>query len=284
MEKRTILIAEDDADLAHFLALQCRQLGFDVFRSPDAMHALMGVHRLKPSLLVLDLNMPGGNGLSVCEMLASDRTIARIPVIIMSGQCDKDTVDRCKLAGAQFVPKGPKLWAELAAAIGRCLSSDSHTTRVDDPQSPVGIQHGQQPVGSEKEGPDSRPRIMSIDDDPDFSKALKLRLEPYGVEVFRTFSGMQGFWTCLDIRPEVIILDLKMSDGDGSYVMQRLQSHSLTQKTPVIILTGQKNPALRRQLLSQGAVAYLNKPLVMDELLAHLLPFVPLQAVAAVDP
>jgi DNA-binding response OmpR family regulator len=115
-----------------------------------------------------------------------------------------------------------------------------------------------------------RPRIISIDDDADLSAALKLRLEPYGVEVLRAFSGMQGFWSCLDFRPDVILLDLGMSDGDGSYILHRLRGHSLTEKTPVIILTGITNPAIRREFLSLGVQAYLHKPLVFEELLEHV--------------
>jgi DNA-binding response OmpR family regulator len=280
MRQRTILIADDDHDLAHFLTTQCRLLGFDVFRSPDAMHALLGAHRLKPSLMVLDLNMPGGNGLSVCEMLASDPEVSRIPVIIMSGQSDEDTILRCKMAGAWYVPKGPKLWIELAAAMCKCLIDDAEPASLDGIRPKRGTRAAQLP-GADRESPGTRPKIISIDDDPDFSEVLKRRLEPHGVDVFRAFSGMQGFWTCLDVRPDVIITDLQMIDGDGNYILHRLRAHSLTQNTPVIILTGEKNPAMKRQLLSQGVEAYLNKPLMMNELLEHLRPFVRLASAPA---
>jgi DNA-binding response OmpR family regulator len=67
-----------------------------------------------------------------------------------------------------------------------------------------------------------------------------------------------------------------MTDGDGNYILHRLRTHSLTERTPVIILTGETNPALKRQLLAQGAEAYLLKPLNLDELLERLRPLVPL--------
>ncbi len=278
MAKRTILIAEDDFDLVRFLTTECRSLGFDVFRSSNALHALSGARRVNPALIVLDLNMPGGNGLSVCEMLASDHEKSRVPIIIMSGQTDTDTIRRCKLAGARFVAKGPRLWPELAAVMCDCLSVKPPPARIDTIQisaepplaQPSDESACSQPPASDREVPGRRPRILSIDDDPEISKILKIRLEPLGIEVFRAFSGMQGFWSCLDVRPEVIISDLQMNDGDGDYVLHRLRTHSVTQNTPVIILTGQTNPAIKRQLLSQGAEAYLTKPLVMDELLGHL--------------
>ena len=115
-----------------------------------------------------------------------------------------------------------------------------------------------------------RPKILCIDDDPEISKVLKLRLEPYGVEVLRAFSGMQGYWMALDCLPVAIICDLAMPDGEGNYINARLKAHPMTKDIPLIVLTGQKNPALKRQLLSCGAAGYLEKPLVLDDLLGEL--------------
>lgn len=115
-----------------------------------------------------------------------------------------------------------------------------------------------------------RPKVLCIDDDPDVSKAIKLRLEQHGFEVIRAFDGMQGFWTALDTRPDAIICDMVMPDGEGNYLFSRFRSHTLTKDVPIIILTGQANPALKRQMLSVGVDAYLAKPLIFDELLGEL--------------
>jgi DNA-binding response OmpR family regulator len=114
------------------------------------------------------------------------------------------------------------------------------------------------------------PRVLCIDDEPDISRIIKIRLEQYGVDVRRAFNGMQGYWLAIDMRPDVIVTDMVMPDGEGTYVMGRLKSHPLTQEIPVIVLSGQDNPALKRQMLSLGASAYLIKPLVVDELIREL--------------
>lgn len=113
MAALTVLIADDDSDLVHMLALSLQGLGLEVFRSPDAMHALVGTHRARPDLVVLDVNMPGGNGLSVCEMLADNERTAHIPVIVMSGQSAIDIRRRCYALGAHYVIKGPRLLEEV---------------------------------------------------------------------------------------------------------------------------------------------------------------------------
>ena len=114
------------------------------------------------------------------------------------------------------------------------------------------------------------PRVLCIDDEPDISRIIKIRLEQYGVDVRRAFNGMQGYWLAIDMRPDVIVTDMVMPDGEGTYIMGRLKSHPLTQQIPVIVLSGQDNPALMRQMLSLGARAYLIKPLVVDDLIREL--------------
>ncbi|MBN2023841.1 MAG: response regulator [Pirellulales bacterium] len=135
--------------------------------------------------------------------------------------------------------------------------------------------------------PGQRPTILCIDDDPEVSRSLAVRLRPYGVDVLRAFSGMQGFWMALNSRPDVIITDLKMPDGQGDYVFSRLKNHSLTKDTPIIVLTGYANPGHKREMLSAGVTNYFTKPWDFDELLRELrshidLPSSPLDLDAAV--
>jgi DNA-binding response OmpR family regulator len=257
--KQTIQIADDDFELVQLLTMLCRKLDLEVFRSPDALHALLGAQRLKPDLLLLDVNMPSGNGLSVCEFLGADSKLSEMPIIIMSGQSDAETVRRCRSLGACFVKKGPHLWSQLQPLICQLLRRTAARGAGEAPQ----------PPGHEKPTR-ATPKVLCIDDDPDVSKIIQLRLAPYGVEVHRAFQGMQGYWTSIDIRPDVIITDMAMPDGEGNYIFSRLRSHPLTKNTPVIMLTGQCNPGLRRQILSLGVDAYLTKPIVFDDLLQHL--------------
>jgi DNA-binding response OmpR family regulator len=81
---------------------------------------------------------------------------------------------------------------------------------------------------------------------------------------------MQGFWMGLDTRPDVIITDLEMPDGQGNYILSRFKSHSLTKGTPIIVLTGESSPAMKRQMLSLGASAYFIKPIRWDAMLDEL--------------
>jgi DNA-binding response OmpR family regulator len=263
---KTVLIADDDGDLAQMLLMRCTQMGLKVFRSPDAMHALLGAHRVQPDLVVLDVHMPGGNGLSVCEMMAGDPTLAQTPVIIMTGDKNEEIPRRCQAMHAQFIEKGAGLWERLEQMIRKSLAMPVAAPTKAEAE-----------ASADSPETERRPRILCIDDDPDISKILKLRLEPYGVDVLRAFNGMQGYWTALDMRPDLVILDMVMPDGGGNYIMGRLRSHPLTAKVPVLMLTGVNTPGVRRQMFSLGVDGFLTKPLDFDALLQHVTQYMTLR-------
>lgn len=139
------------------------------------------------------------------------------------------------------------------------------------------------------EQPLSMPKILAIDDDPDISRALKLRLAAYGLNVVRAFSGMDGFWTALQERPDVIISDFYMPDAQGNYVLGRIRTHPLTQHIPFMILTGrtaegQSDCGMERELRRLGADAYFTKPPNFERILAELARFVPIKEPQTVHP
>jgi len=74
-------------------------------------------HDLAPDLMILDINMPAGNGLSVCEMLATDPGSSAIPVIILTGRNDPDTIRRCHDMLAYYVLKCPDVWRRVEPVV-----------------------------------------------------------------------------------------------------------------------------------------------------------------------
>ena len=248
----------------------CEQLGAEVMCSPDALH-LLGAHRLQPDLVITDVQMPSGNGLSLGEF--SSATAAwRVPVIVISGRADETTLQRCSDLGAHFVKKGPQLWSELKPLNLRLLGRSGNAA----PDGPAA--DGSAAYEESLDFPETRRWVLCIDDDPDISRIIQMRLIPFGVDVQRAFRGMQGFWSAIDMRPDVIISDMIMPDGEGNYILSRIRANPLTKHTPVIVLTGKRDVAMGRQMLALGANAYLFKPINLTELFDHLRQFIPLAA------
>ena len=82
-------MADDDADIVKMLSQRCTSLGCSVIGVNNAFDAINEIHRLTPDLVCLDVGMPSGNGLGVCEMMASDEPLRKIPIIIFTGRSDE---------------------------------------------------------------------------------------------------------------------------------------------------------------------------------------------------
>ena len=273
MAPKRVLIADDDANLVSALTLRFEQLGLDVQQADDAMAALTMVHTDPPNLIVIDVRMPAGNGLSVCEMLASDNRLPPIPVIVLTGASDPETIARCQQLGAHYVQKGCEIWERL-----RPIVCDLLYIEVD------GDGRGNPKVAEpERANKRAQPVVLVVDDDRAVSEALRLKLLRYGVRVLSAFNGMQGFWMALKERPDVIIADYVMPEGEGNYLLGRLKYHPLTSDIPVIVVTGHavgggKNFALEREMYNLGAAAFFMKPFDFEALLAELREHIELPA------
>jgi DNA-binding response OmpR family regulator len=111
------------------------------------------------------------------------------------------------------------------------------------------------------------PRILVIDDDPRLARFLQLNLEAEGYEAICARSGREGFEALLAKRPDGLILDLMLPDGDGLELCRRIRQFS---DLPIIILTARGGEQDLVQGLDVGADDFIAKPFSREELLARL--------------
>jgi DNA-binding response OmpR family regulator len=114
------------------------------------------------------------------------------------------------------------------------------------------------------------PAILCIDDNPDITHAIELHLRRFDVAVSHASYGMQGFAKALQQEPDLIVLDIGLPNGDGTVVLEKLRSHLVTAHTPVIVLSGLRDPTMRARMYRLGANRYLTKPIHSSALLAEM--------------
>ncbi|MBO6513300.1 MAG: response regulator [Phycisphaerales bacterium] len=85
MSTATILIADDDTALLQAMECRLESLGFEVFTTQDGYQALAIARREHPDLLILDIAMPAGSGVSVLQRIRAIDEIADVPVIFITG-------------------------------------------------------------------------------------------------------------------------------------------------------------------------------------------------------
>ncbi|MEX0611803.1 MAG: response regulator [Pirellulales bacterium] len=110
------------------------------------------------------------------------------------------------------------------------------------------------------------PTLLCIDDDPQISEGIRLRLRDYQVDVLSAYHGMHGFWLAMTERPDLIITDMRMPQGQGDYVVEALRSNSDTRQIPVIVLTGQRSSDVVQKVRQLDVQAFLMKPVRFDQL------------------
>jgi len=127
--KQTILIVEDDARIADVIAKNLEAIGFECHTSPDGGRALADFARLHPALVVLDLGLPGLDGLEVTRRLRRD---SDVPILVVTARTSEgDKLLGLEIGADDYVTK-PFSTAELVARVRALLrrSSGALTERV----------------------------------------------------------------------------------------------------------------------------------------------------------
>jgi DNA-binding response OmpR family regulator len=113
-------------------------------------------------------------------------------------------------------------------------------------------------------------RILVVDDDLNFARALDLYLRKAGYEVVVAPSGSEGLVKVAQDRPDVVILDVMMPDMDGYEMCRRLRSNPETARLPVLMFTARTQVTDKINGFEAGADDYVTKPAHLAEVLARV--------------
>jgi DNA-binding response OmpR family regulator len=130
MARERLIIVEDDRDLARTLALALERDGFQVSAFHTGREGLEGIVSSPPDLVLLDLNLPDLDGLSVCRELRESPAVRDLPVIILTARVEEsDRVLGLDLGADDYVTK-PFSLRELKSRIRALLRRRSLDTGV----------------------------------------------------------------------------------------------------------------------------------------------------------
>jgi two-component system phosphate regulon response regulator PhoB len=135
--KRTIFLVEDDADIARLVRHQLETAGFQV-RAFGTMSGVVGeAEKESPSLFILDIMIPGGDGLDLCRTIRKTAALAPIPVIFLTAKtAEADRVIGLELGADDYISK-PFSPRELVARVRAVLR------RFEQPLAPVLVKAGE---------------------------------------------------------------------------------------------------------------------------------------------
>ena len=105
-----------------------------------------------------------------------------------------------------------------------------------------------------------KPRIVAIDDEPEFVDMLRSYFIPRGYEISVSVRGVKGLELIREMTPDVVLCDLKMPGIDGDEVLKLLNTMQPAPKL-IFVTAYDDGGATRARLLRMGAYAYFDKPI-----------------------
>ena len=135
MSRSKVLIIEDEPDLVEVVSYNLKREGFQVISAGRGDDGLNMIRNLSPSLVILDLMLPGIDGLSICQHIKSDPLTRDIPIIIVSAKGEEsDVVIGLGLGADDYLAKpfGPReLLARVKAVLRRgSIREDKQKERI----------------------------------------------------------------------------------------------------------------------------------------------------------
>jgi CheY-like chemotaxis protein len=104
-------------------------------------------------------------------------------------------------------------------------------------------------------------KVLIIEDSPTTRAVIKVYLVGHHLDFLEANNGDDGLQLARQHRPDVIVVDLKMPKMDGFTFCRTVRSDVRLKETPVILLTGSKGDAIKREALAAGASFFMTKPI-----------------------
>jgi PAS domain S-box-containing protein len=231
---KTILVVDDDPDIAQLVRMQLESNGYRALTASRGERALEIVKEEKVDLIVLDRLLPDTDGLRLLDALKTNPSTAKTPAIMLTViEDDGEAMTR----GAS---------AYLVKPVNEQVLLDQIQT--------VLTRQGQ---------------VLIVEDDPDTSDLLNRALRRVGFATETARNGYEALASARRIRPDVILLDLRLPGMDGYETLSHMKRSIATGTIPIIAISAHvANPvAERERLVTLGAADFLPKPLAIDELI-----------------
>jgi DNA-binding response OmpR family regulator len=122
MSEPLVLVADDDEDILLLVTTRLKRDGFEIVQASNGDEALAVARERRPALAVLDIGMPGLDGVEVLEQIRADDDLRAMKVLLLTAKAQESDVRRGFAAGADAYVKKPFSPADLSARVHELLS------------------------------------------------------------------------------------------------------------------------------------------------------------------
>lgn len=119
------------------------------------------------------------------------------------------------------------------------------------------------------------PVVLVVEDDEDCRLMVKLLLEMWDYRVVEAKNGTEALQIAEKIRPDLILMDVRMPDFDGFDVTRHIRESANIKEVPIVVLSACSEAAYHQTAKAAGANDYLTKPLDFEQLKSTLCKYIP---------
>ena len=264
---RRALVVDDFAVNRRVLREQLEDRGMAVVEADGAGAALEELERAPVDVAVVDMRMPGTDGLAFARLAQRRHPDVRLVLLTSSGL--RGEAEIAKAAGLQGYLVKPCPGPVLARVLGAVLArQDSFVTRHSIRE------RRPTPLPEARERPLQGLRVLLAEDNRVNQRVASLLLERHGAIVRVVGDGAAAVGAVAESRPDVVLMDLQMPGMDGFEATAALrvrEASSGEPRLPIVALTANAMAGDRERCLAAGMDAHLPKPLRAESLVEALL-------------
>ncbi len=216
--------------------------GYRAVAAASAEEALALARAKRPELICIDVRMPGVDGLRLAEILRHDPETRSAPLLVLSAADEREASFR---AGAQaFLPK-PLDTGRFAEAVDTL-------------------------VAARRQARTGGAKVLVVDDDPSIRAIAVEILSGLGYRVLEAGDRKQALLLAREQRPELLLLDVMLPDGDGFGILEEIKADRLAGPVSAIFVSARGPTQDKVRALRLGADDYVVKPFDAIELGARV--------------
>jgi CheY-like chemotaxis protein len=236
-----ILVVDDDVATTFVIKGLLIANGFTVVVSHNGQDAVRLARERQPDLIIMDIRMPGLDGLQITDILHHDPETQEIPVLVISVAQSENSAYR---AGASAYLAKPMRLGQLVVTVQELLVQSNLIKRMF--------------------------KVLIIDDDPAIRAVCREVLEKQGYAVSEAESGREGLDALAKTPADLVLMDVMLPDFDGFQVTERIRADRSMADIPIIFISARGQTSDKVRALKLGGDDYMVKPFDALELGARV--------------
>ena len=253
MSNKTILIIEDDEKNTKLIRAILERENYSIISTTEANSGIELAKRHKPFLILMDIQLPGLDGLSATKIIRNDPILKDIPIVGVSAHAMEEDIQKALEAGCSgYITKPIDVHSFLQTMKEAVMKNAKESARPKEAIERISK------------------KILVVDDNPLNVKLFSSKLKREGHETIPAYNGRDALVKIMEEPIDIVLLDLMMPVMDGFEVLERLKSNPTTRNIPVIVITAMNEAEERLNKLEVKADELLAKPVSTVELVARV--------------